>query len=96
MAGAGSRRETCQTVGEGTYALETTLGAVNVLGISTKQFLAHSVEKEVVGYASSAVKGGGTSAAEAGGMALIAERVAEIEEGDAGEASELGTAVGAG
>ena len=96
MAGAGSRRETCQTVGEGTYALETTLGAVDVLGISTKQFLAHSVEKEVIGYASSAVKGGGTSAAEAGGMALIAERVAEIEEGDAGEASELGTAVGAG
>ena len=69
---------------------------MDVLGVGAKQFLAHSVEKEIIGYASSAVKGGGTSAAEAGGMALIAERVAEIEEGDAGEAGELGTAVRAG
>ena len=68
---------------------------MDILGISTKQFLADSIEKEIVGYASGTVKGGRTSAAETGGMTLIAERVAEIEEGDAGEAGELGTAVGA-
>ena len=48
MAGAGSCRETSQTVGEGTYALEAALSAVDVLGIRTKQLLADSVEKKII------------------------------------------------